>query len=243
MSFQQHIHAVVPNALATDEKLTHTAVRLFNVMQNRQFSSRVELAREAHMARETVRHALSQLESAGWAADIRNPRTNQNILTTTLPTRIEQHIAHLITLDRYNVPYVGEWLMRCWLDALVNSVDYMDNARPSWLRNIASGRRMEFDRYYRNPPVAFEFQGLQHFMATQESPDEEGQHKQQERDDRKAGICARHNIRFVEIVAADLSLDGMLDHIPPELPLRPCDADRPIIQTLSQLSEGYYRAR
>ncbi|MDD2201299.1 MAG: winged helix-turn-helix domain-containing protein [Firmicutes bacterium] len=243
MSFQQYIHAIVPNALATDGQLSHTAVRLINLMQNRQFSSQVELAREAHMSRTTVLRAFSQLEAAGWAVDARNTRTNKRILAASLPARVEQQIADLIEGDRFNVTYVGEWLMRCWLDALVHSLDYLDNARPSWVRNIESGRRMEFDRHYRNPPVVFEFQGPQHFVTTQEFADKEKQREQQKRDDRKAGICARHHIRFVEITAADLTLDRMLAHIPLELPLRSYNEDQPIIRTLARLSEGYYRAR
>jgi len=241
MSFQQHIHAIVPNALATDEQLSHTAVRLFNLMQNRQFRSRAELVRETHMARATVFRAFSQLKSACWAVETRNARTNKRVLAASLPTRVQQQIADLIEGDRLNVTYVGEWLMQCWLDALVNSLDYLDNARPSWVRNIESGRRMEFDRHYRNPPVAFEFQGPQHFVTTQEFADKEKQQEQQRRDDRKAGICARHHVRFVEITAGDLALDRMLACIPLELPLRPYDENQPIIRTLARLSDGYYK--
>lgn len=71
--------------------------------------------------------------------ETRDARTNKRVLTTSLPTRVQQQIAKLIEGDRFNVTYVGEWLIQCCLDALVNSLDYLDNARPSWFGTSNQG--------------------------------------------------------------------------------------------------------
>ena len=80
---------------------------------------------------------------------------------------------------------------------LINSLSYLDNARPAFLRNVLTRGRMEYDRYYYAHKAAFEFNGPQHYRTTQRYPDATELAKQQARDNMKAGISVRQGMTLV----------------------------------------------
>lgn len=238
MSFRQHIASVVPKALARDKDLPELAIRVYLALQQERFSSIAKLAEAIGTCRNRVSRAVRVLIRKGWGACISCEHSRSKVIVTTWPVSVETKIADLIKSDKENVALLGQWLMWNWLDVLVDLLDYLDNSRPDWLRNAQTGYRMELDREYRSPRVAFEFQGKQHFRPTQAYPDEETQIKQRLRDDQKVGVCLRNGVRLVEVTHEDLTLKGMLKKAE-GLPLRHYRANGPIIKTIGQLSDSH----
>ena len=91
--------------------------------------------------------------------------------------------------------FKGEAPMKEALSLLVDSRVFLDNASPSFLVNPDTGEKLEFDRYYPKDDVVFEFDGAQHYVAT-ERYDEEAVRKQRLRDAAKRDICAESGIRL-----------------------------------------------
>lgn len=238
MSFRKHIASVVPKALARDKDLPELAIRIYLTLQQERFSSIAELAEAIGACRDRVSRAVKVLIQREWAACISCEHSRSKVIVPTWPVSIETKIADLIKSDKDNIAFLGQWLMWNWLDVLVDLVDYLDNSRPDWLRNSQTGYRMELDREYRSPHVAFEFQGKQHFRPTQAYPDEDAQIQQRLRDDQKAGVCMRNGVRLVEVTHKDLTLKGMLKKAA-GLPLRHYRANGPIIRTIEQLSDSH----
>ncbi len=238
MSFRQHIQSIVPKALAHDKELSDLAVRILLVLQSNRFRSIAELAQAIGACRDRAGKAVQTLIKRGWAFCVSNEGSRSKVIVPTWPVSVEAALASLISGDRESVAFLGQWLMWCWLDALVDCSDYMDNSRPDWLRNADTGHRMELDREYRSLGVAFEFQGEQHFRPTEAYPDQDEHARQQLRDDQKAGVCLRNGVRLVEITAEDLTLKRMLRKVD-GLPLRHYRTDGPVIRALQQISESY----
>ncbi len=238
MSFRQHIQSIVPKAVAHDKELSDLAVRILLVLQSNRFKSIAELAEAIGACRDRTGKAVQALIKRGWAFCVSGENSRSKVIVPVWPVSVETALANLIHGDRESAVFLGQWTMWCWLDALVDSSDYMDNSRPDWLRNADTGCRMELDREYRTLGVAFEFQGEQHFRPTQAYPDEDAHAKRQLRDDQKAGVCLRNGVRLVEITAEDLTLKTMLEKVD-RLPLRHYRANGPIIRELKKISESY----
>jgi hypothetical protein len=238
MSFRQHIEHVVPKALFEDTRSCPRGIGayLFLVTSGTQSIGGIARGIDAH--RHSVSPLLAHLESTGWVSDISTPRSRMRKFVATWPIRVESEIANLIERDRWNVTRAGEWLMTCWLDYLVASSNYLDHSRPSWLLNWPTGSRMEFDREYRELGVAFEFQGEQHFEATDMFPNEEDLTQQKTRDYMKAGISFYNDMQLVPVTAHDLTLRGMVGKVS-GLPLRHYRPKGPIAKTLMQIGESY----
>ena len=134
----------------------------------------------------------------------------------------------------------GEAIMKEALSLLVDSRVFLDNASPSFLVNPDTGEQLEFDRYYPKDDVAFEFNGAQHYVAT-ERYDEEAVRKQRLRDAAKRDICAREGIDLVVVRPQDLSLTTMLQKIGKLLPLRNLLGAKPLIDYLESECAAYRR--
>lgn len=128
--------------------------------------------------------------------------------------------------------------MKAWLDLLVDSDNFIDNSRPSFLAHPISGRLLEYDRYYREG-VAFEYNGHQHYEITSQFPDEAELQDLQVRDHIKASLSHKNGVTLVVITEADLTLQNMLRKIPNTLTLRMIDENGPYVRMLARLSEEY----
>jgi hypothetical protein len=133
----------------------------------------------------------------------------------------------------------GEFLMRCHLTAWVRSRRYFDNARPIILTNPKTGGRFEYDRLYVDEKVAFEFNGPQHYSATDEFPDEEAAKDMQARDAMKAGLSLKAGVMLVVVEPEDLRDGAIRKLLPPNLALNRVDTEGPYYQTLLRLCEAY----
>lgn len=130
--------------------------------------------------------------------------------------------------------------MREFLTLLIESDNFLDNAAPAWLTNPFTGERMELDRYY-EAGVGFEFQGSQHFRATDFCNSYESA-KQQGRDMLKQAIFARLGKTLIEVLPCDLNLEAMRRKVGTLLPGRDLRGHESLIDFLNRAGRSYARA-
>ena len=137
-------------------------------------------------------------------------------------------------------PHVGEFLMKGWLDLLVDDTDYVDNFRPDFLRNPVTGENLEYDRYYRRG-VAFEFNGPQHYGPTRRYPDRDRARDLRVRDLIKKALSLENGVELLIIRPGDLSMSRLTAKIGNRLPLRLVDFSDPLRTALDKASSVYTR--
>lgn len=186
----------------------------------------------------TVRRAVRELLGTGWLQVTRENQLAPVYFSLRNP-KVDRGQAEVDRVRRRldKASYIGEALMREYLSLLVDSDDFEDDAAPGFLVNPLTEERMELDRFY-PPRVAFEFNGPQHYGAT-ELFSEEKATKQRVRDYMKLGICATRGISLVIIHPEDLALESMRQKIGNLLPLRDLDGHEQLIAFLKSISRRY----
>ena len=186
----------------------------------------------------TLRRAVRELAEAKWVSLAQKNRRAP--IFCRLQDADEAHIRDLSeTLDKAD--YVGEALM-CWgLSLIVDTKESLDRARPEFLANPATRVRLEFDRYYPTEQVAVEFNGRQHYRATDLYSREKVQ-GQRKRDRLKERICKERGITLVVVRAEDLSLHGLLGKVGNVLPLRSLRGFRKTIKFFDERCREYQEA-
>jgi hypothetical protein len=132
--------------------------------------------------------------------------------------------------------------MKRYLDLRIRSHIFVENARPQFLENPLTRQLMEYDRYYDRERVAFEFNGAQHFEATEMFSDQEKLDEIKTRDAVKAGLSSGEQVRLIIVTTENLlpsSLDALL---PDDLPKHPVDHKGPYFRALNDLCVKYIRA-
>ena len=132
-------------------------------------------------------------------------------------------------------------MMRSYLSLIADTNESEDGARPEFLVNPASGERLELDRYYPVHRVAFEFNGQQHYAATERFGGDVVA-AQRQRDEVKKAICKQKGIELVVVHAEDLSLIGMLKKVRRLLPLRRLWGFKRTIRYLNRCGKRYQAA-
>ena len=146
--------------------------------------------------------------------------------------------------DRLNRPggnHIGEAIMHEALALIVATDVCQEGARPEFLRNPATGERMELDRYYPNDRVAFEFNGRQHYAATERFSKDKVM-AQRKRDAVKRQICKKYGIKLVVVRAEDLTFVQMLRKVGDLLPRGSLRIFGRTIQYLNKRAVGYQQA-
>ena len=136
-------------------------------------------------------------------------------------------------------PYFGEALMREYLSLLIDSDAFLDNATPGFMVNPFTDELLQLDRYY-PPRVAFEFNGPQHYGATERFSGREAA-RQRGRDHIKLAICVHRGIELRVVHPEDLSLEGMQAIVGSLLPLRNLAGHEPLIAFLGAVGRRYRR--
>lgn len=200
----------------------------------------VEIGRLARRDPRAVRNALRQLASTGWI-DLGRASQRAPIyftLRNPIVERLDRELARVIQrIER--AEFRGEALMREYLSLLVDSDQFEDDAAPGFLVNPLTGERLQFDRYY-PPSVAFEFNGPQHYHATERFTAEDAE-KQRARDLIKLGLCVEKGITLIVVHAEDLTLDTMRKKVEGHLPLRRLDGWEELAAYLEEASRPYRR--
>ena len=187
----------------------------------------------------SLKRAVGALQAAGWLRAEQGVKFSPVRFTLRNPVLEWQRGEVLAATRRLEeAPFLGEALMREYLNLIVDSDIYIDNSRPSFLLNPYTDELLEFDRYY-PPLVAFEYNGPQHDGPTAIYPEDAW--KQKGRDYIKAGICASRGIRLVVVQAPSLSLAAMQQKVAGLLPLRDLDDHALLIDALETMSEPYRR--
>lgn len=224
----------VHHEIVLDPNLSLSAKGLYGALLLNPHGSASELSRILEVSRDTVSSHLKELEKAGWAK-----RPSSRVVCPAQPKEVRQRQAERFEQLLSYHPYIGEHLSFCWLDELIDSDDYVDHARPQFLKNPVTNQPMEYDRIYPTYKKAFEHQGLQHFGPTEKFPDLNKAREQELRDWAKLGISSANGIELVTITWEDLSLQGMLAKVPNGLPRRLVDPKDPYIRCLEQESAKY----
>ncbi|MBP7891947.1 MAG: hypothetical protein KA063_00225 [Firmicutes bacterium] len=145
MSLGRHIEIVMQDALISCDELPDSATRIRMLLHGRGPMLVSEIEEALRMSPNTVRSSCRKLTNKGWAARMKLPDGRRRLMIPMLPKSVEASAAERVTIERGSVAKVGEWIMLCFLDLKIRSVEYIDGARPDWLRNQETGRRMEFD--------------------------------------------------------------------------------------------------
>jgi hypothetical protein len=198
-----------------------------------------ELCDLSGMSLNTVKRALQILQTCDWITLSQKNQFHPLHFSLCNPVVERRHAAVAAARQRLKeANFKGEALMREYLSLIISGPEYRDNFSPDFLVNPMTGMTMQFDRYY-PPQVAFEFNGEQHYGATERYPCEEQARSLQGRDLMKYGICAKRGITLVVIHAQDLSLDGMRQKAANLLPMRDLDDHALLIAYLTSVSRGY----
>lgn len=239
MSMMRYICYAVRWYATADKKPSSTTLRLRLAMESQPPLSVPEMAKLINRSVRTVRDYAERLIDAGWAVEVDSDESGTPRIAASMPDHAEEFIAERISDEKWQVADAGQYLMLCILGVGINSLNYIDNARPAFLRNTMTRARMEYDRYYYAHKAAFEFNGPQHYRTTQRYPNRNELAKRQARDDMKAGISVRQGIVLVEIRAEDLSFERVMRKAPANLPRRYVNPEGPLIQTVTGLCEEY----
>lgn len=239
--------ACMPMKLVTDRTIDVGARVLFGVLQgspefrhNKGSFTYASLGRLAQRDPRTVAEDTKQLVAAGWLELTQVNERAKIYFTLRNPHLIEskkmlRHVRRRVK----RAPFLGEALMREYLSLIIDSDEFEDNAAPGFLVNPLTDERLQFDRFY-PPNMAFEFNGPQHYGATERFSAEDAA-QQRARDLMKTGICALREITLIVVHPEDLSLKTMQRKVV-HLPLRDLEGYEPVANYLDSISRSYRRA-
>lgn len=146
------------------------------------------------------------------------PKIDALKILKSLPNRNWKSIqlrAAFLGIKRESAICKREILMKKLLDEIFPNERCTDQARPKWLVNPKTGKRLELDRYYPNLKIAFEYNGLQHyrpvpFFVSGEKEAHEVYSLQVERDQVKKELCTQYGVSLVIIKYSNgLSLNNL----------------------------------
>ncbi len=235
----------IPSELLDDRSIKPQAVVMYGVLlATPGFDhptgryTRKQLWEMTGKALKTIRRATNMLAECGWLELTRKNHLCPFAFTVKNPAYEECQAELARVIKRINrADYIGEEIMKQFLTAIVDSVEFEDNASPGFLVNPFTHERMELDRYY-SGRAAFEFNGPQHYRAT-DFANSQDVYKQRARDFIKAMICEDRGIPLVVIHPEDLTLKTMIQKVGSHLPLRDRRKIGPIIQYLERQSWRY----
>lgn len=199
--------------------------------------SLMSLSKDLGKSRVSIAKYCGELTDCGLACLERT--RNGFVILPRIPVSAERDLAGELVRRIDSAGYIGEAQSFGWMDTLVWDTDYMDCFRPGYIRNPRTGRPLEFDRIYPKRRVASEFQGSQHYRTTEKYHKEDELADTRLRDLVKLGLSVEKGITIITLEPKDLSLKGMLAKIGDLLPVRPYNANGPLITTLERLGRKY----
>lgn len=231
---------IVLPELLRDVRLTSGAVAMWMRMHSSPVDTLAGYRRKTPLGRETLRRAVRTLVAAQWAFEVPSRDRRSPLIVSWMPPSVEEMVVHELRRVRGEVGLVGEWLLQCILYIVADERDVRYNARPHWFTLGAGSGPLEIDIWFRQRQVAIEFQGMHHYEF------EPGFHSsfqqfvdQKMRDHIKAGLCLRHGTHYIEIPAADLGFEFVIDKIAGVLPLRPFPEESPVVRALREMCASY----
>ena len=228
---------LLPRLLLEDMSIDPVAKFLYVVIEVYRPESVVALSRITGIENSRVSKLCRQLAAKGWVLKVR--AAGRVTPVPSIPHPVQEKMARDLIAAFEASPLKGEFLLRKWLDCIIASDNYLDNARLAFMRNPLTDQPLELDRAYPELHLGFEHHGPQHFGVTKQHPKVKDFHELHARDLMKMGLCREHGITLVIVTAKDLHLDRLLELIPDHAPRHAIDRDGPVVRTLEELSGGY----
>ena len=240
---------ILPTKLLLDPSMPVSAVRLYAVVLAMAPDGKTLVCPQTRLqellglkSASSLRHCAKILAVSGWMTVDSHRGSQATAYTVQDPYEIRAIEEREAAKQRLaNVPHFGEALSKEWLNRMVDSKDYIDNARMEFLTNPLTNSPMEYDRFYIKHRVAFEFNGPQHDGPTERYPDRFQAAKRRSYDAMKAGFSAEHGVTLIIIRPEDLTFSRMRQKIGNLLPLTDVDEEDPVIKYLTQVSQDYMR--
>lgn len=238
------IDLVVPPILLKDHRLNATDIAVYTFLRYQPADTPHALARISPIPRETFRTSVAKLKKIGWVIELGPAPRGGTIVYPWMPVEVERRLVDELEKARQDVPNFGEWLLKLKVVLVVQDRKYRDNARPAWLVSGDGSGRFEIDIWFYEAGVAIEFQGRHHHRSGGRFANLQGDNSAQiERDNIKAGICARAGVRYIEFTGRDLSFQRIIDKLdgvlPVLLPLVHVLEHRPLMRKLDEMSQTY----
>ena len=228
---------LLPKLLLDDRTIDPLAKFLYVVVEVYRPESVAVLSRITGITDSRVSKLCIQLAMKGWVLKVRSRGRVTPI--PAIPYAVQEQMVRDLIVAFNASPLKGEFLLRKWLDYLIASDDYLDNARPAFLKSPLTQQPLELDRHYPELRLGFEHHGPQHFGVTKQHPKVEDFNELRCRDLMKMGLCREHAVTLVIVTPADLSFDRLLKLIPDFAPRRSVDPSGPYVKALESLSAEY----
>ncbi|MDP2871471.1 MAG: hypothetical protein Q8P31_02915 [Bacillota bacterium] len=196
-----------------------------------------EAATKLRLPWRSVATACDSLAATEWMTFVTMAKARRPVPLT--PLRCQSALALQLEKNYAQAPNKGEFLMKSHLDLRIQSDQFVDNARPEFLTRKTTDQPLEYDRFYTHLAVAFEFNGSQHFLATQAFGDEQAQKEIIERDLIKESLSRNAGVRLIVVTADDLRPGVFERLLPDDLPQYHVDEDGPYYQALARISTAY----
>jgi DNA-binding transcriptional ArsR family regulator len=198
------------------------------------------LAKQTDLTSRHLGKHLRYLQQLGWVDLIRDGKRLRPV--AIVPWDVETMIAAKIRMRVRLSPYKGEEVTAFFVEWIVAPrVRLIRHARPDFLRNQETGQNLEYDIYVPEFYWAIEYHGEQHFGPTQRYQGDRAFVERHKRDLRKAQLSKNNNIRLSVVHNRILTLNGILEVIPNDIPRRVFDPKGPVILTLEELGREVAR--
>ncbi|MGE5578917.1 MAG: winged helix-turn-helix domain-containing protein [Bacillota bacterium] len=199
--------------------------------------SLADLTRATGLSRNCVKARVRSLVEAGWIVLRLDGR--KKLALPTAPQAVQQKYAEILKVRLSMAMYRGEAQMKLLLDTIVVSRNFVENARPDFLKSPVTSLNLEVDRLY--PEVAgFEYLGAQHMKPYAAFGGQAKYETTRLNDLIKAGMTVEANIELVHVVKVDLTIEGMQRLIPPKMKTWPL-VEGPYLRTVRETCADYMK--
>jgi DNA-binding transcriptional regulator YhcF (GntR family) len=199
-----------------------------------------ELSSHTGIDANTLRRAMHELSGAGWISLRQKNRLRP--ITFALGTPQQQRAEAEAALAARRIDrarHKGETIMHEYLSLLIDSTEFANTTKPSFLVNPETQELLELDRFYDKLMLAFEFHGDQHDRATERYTAKEVS-EQHQRDLYKAGLCTYAGIHLIILRAEDLELQRLIGKLSRFAPMRNLAGHERLIEKLEEASLCYW---
>lgn len=227
----------IPSALWDDSRLDVLSREIRIFLGLRGPCTADEIAESLGVHRQTALKGCRKLVTAGWVQLVKVSK--RKVYFPTFTHEADRERIEILEVEKGMALYIGEFLMKRLLDLVVSATDYVENARPEFLRVPGSKAPLEYDRFYPRHNVAFEFNGEQHYQATTRYSSETDLEDRQRRDYLKSQISKRMGIQLITVTETDLSVKAIGKLVPASLPRTHVDYESLYVRKLDQICSSY----
>jgi hypothetical protein len=229
----------VVEELAKDSSLSVIERALYLLAWAHDPATITELAGLAKVDRGTAADTCASLSKRGWMKVVKSKSGKRP--AAMIPRSCQIVMAHDLEVEYDLVPLKGEFLANKRIDWSIRPDGYVRNAKPKFLENPQTKKRMEYDRYDPKNAYAGEYNGSQHYRESEKYTEEDvGQ--QQAHDLMKRSLSVQNGVTLMVFTWEDLrpgALEARLEVAVPHLKRGYVDRDGPYMKTLNRICDNY----